>query len=244
VLSDLTLRKALVLQEGDLFDAGKLRRSVAQLSRLAPIQGVDLGEVRIEPHAEQGVVNLTIPVKARPGGYWVLSGPLGPLTTFGPLNYSIGSRLPAVGHGPVELSTYYLTFSLAAWPTALAGIAGFGSSTAWSALAALQRPSTPGQRWTSGIFIAPQLGWRATPAAYGLARLSEATRAALRADSPPAPDLAVLVVWRTRREGDQERPFPVGVIQCPAPKPRLAWLRSFSGTLLESATGMLLAGRM
>jgi len=241
VVSDSTLRKALVLQEGDLFDARRLRRSLARLNRIAPLQGVDPSEVRFEPRADRGLVNLTIPVKERPRGSWALSGPLGPLGAFGPLRYSMGSRLPAVGRGPLELSTYYASFSLAGWPTALAGIAGFGSSFAWGAVAALERPHVPGQRWTSGILCAPQLGWRGTVAGYGLAQLNEVTRTVLGTDALPAPALSIPVAWRTR---GARPPILIGVLQCPAPKPRLAWLRSVATAALDSAATLLRTGHL
>ena len=243
-VGDSTLRKALIVQEGDLFDAGRLRRGLAQLNRIAPVQGVDPVAMRITPEPGRGLVHLIIPARERPRGFWKIDGPLGPLSAFGPLSGAIGSRLPAGGRGPLELSTYYMTFSVAAWPTALAGIAGFGSSSAWRAVTALQRPYVPGQRWSSGILVAPQFGWRGTAAGYGVSRFMEAARAVLRVDSTPAPGIAVPVAWRARAGSDEARPIPLGAIQCAPPKPRLAILRTVVTVLLDSSTTLLFAAAL
>ncbi len=238
-VSDATLRKALVLHEGDLFNAARLRKSLARLNRLAPIKGVDPAEVQIEPDPARRLVNVVIPVKERPRGYWSLDGPLGPLSAFGPLHYTIGSRLPAVGRGPLELSTYYAAFTLVAWPLPLVGAVPV-SKLSWGALFTLQRPYVPGQRWQSGIFLSPQLGWRGTAAGYGFTQASEVARSALGGDSVPALGITVPVSWRTRNSGDSSPAISIGVLQCPEPKPRLAWLRTAAGMVSNGAMSWLL----
>jgi len=238
-VNDSTLRKALVLTEGERFDAGRLRRSLARLNRLAPLQPLELSEVQIETVAASRLVNITISVRERPRGYWALSGPLGPLSALGPLHYTIGSRLPAVGSGPLELATYYATFSLAAWPLLSFPLA---SSRRWGAVLALQRPYVPGARWQSGLFIAPQLGWRGTALGYGATHLGELTRSALGKDSVPAPPLPIPVSWRVRNSRDESRAIPVAVLHCDAPKPRLAVLRAAASTLTDWAMSWLLTG--
>jgi outer membrane protein assembly factor BamA len=242
-VSDSTLRKALVLREGDLFDQGRLRRSLARLNRLGLIEPLAPSDVRVETEADQRIVNLAIPVKDAPRGYWSLAGPLGSLSAFGSLGYTIGSRLPAVGGGPLELSTYYATFSLLAWSSPLTGLLPLAFKTQWTPLVTLQRPYLPGQRWQSGFTVAPQLGWRVTAAGYGLAHLSEGVRAALGGDSLPADPLAVPLVWRSRTRDESAGMVAAGFLICDEPKPSWAWLRSVATTLGDVATGGILAGQ-
>jgi hypothetical protein len=155
----------------------------------------------------------------------------------------LGARLPAVGRGPLELSTYYATFSLVAWPLPLAGAIPFGGSS-WAAVFALQRPYVPGQRWQSGLLVAPQLGWRGSAAGYGFTQLSELARSALGGDSTPAPLITVPVSWRTRNSDERSPAIPVGTLQCPDPKPRWAWLRSAAAMLTNGAMSLLLTDKL
>lgn len=238
-VSDSTLRKALLLHEGDLFDAGRLRQSVRRLNRLAPLKSVDPAEIRVKPDPARRLVDLVIPVQERPRGYWVLDGPLGPLSAFGPLNYMIGSRLPAVGRGPLELSTYYAAFTLVAWPLPLVGAVPV-NELSWGAVVALQRPYLPGQRWSSGIFVSPQLGWRGTAAGYGFTHLSETVRPLLSSASKTSPAITVPVSWQVRNAHDSSPAISIGALQCPEPKPRLAWLRTAAGVVSKGAMSWLL----
>ena len=38
--------------------------------------------------------------------HWLLSGPVGPMSVAGPLQFAIGSRLPSWGQGIFEMATY------------------------------------------------------------------------------------------------------------------------------------------
>lgn len=242
-VSDSTLRKALVLREGDVFDQGRLRRSLARLNRLRLVEPLAPSDVRLERRDEQRIVNLTIPVKDAPRGYWSLSGPLGPLSAFGSLGYTIGSRLPAVGGGPLELSTYYATFSLLAWSSPLTGLLPLAFKTQWTPFVALQRPYLPGQGWQSGFTVVPQMGWRMTAASYGLAHFSEGVRAALGGDSLLADPLSVPLVWRDRTRTDSAGMVAAGFLICEERQPSWAWFRSVASTLGDLATGGMLAGK-
>ena len=241
-VNDLTLRKALALREGDLFDQSRLRRSVARLTRLGLIQPLGVSDVRVSTHAEEHIVDLAIPAKDGPRGYWSLSGPLGPLGAFGSLGYMIGARLPAVGGGPLELSTYFATFSLLAWSSPLTGLLPLAFETRWAPFVAFERPYLPGQGWQSGFTIAPQLGWRATATSYGLSHVSEGLRATFGGDSLPANHLSVPLVWRSRTANESAGMVAAGHLICVERKSFWARLRSVAGTLSQFATGAMLAG--
>jgi hypothetical protein len=137
-----------------------------------------------------------------------------------------------------------LTFSVAMWPTALAGIAGLGASSAWGTVLALQRPYVPGQRWSSGIFIAPQFGWRGAAVGYGVSRFTEAAHAALGNSSAGVPDVAIPVLWHPRAGDGEVRPIPIGFIQCRPPQSRLAPLRAVATTLLDASTAFLITAAL
>ncbi len=234
---DVTLRKALVLREGELFDAGRLRRSLARLNRLGLIEPLGPSDVTIEPQEGERLVNLTIPAKDAPRGYWSLSGPLGPLSPFGSLGFTIASRLPAVGDGPLELSTYYAGLSLVAWSLPLARLLPLTFETRWTPFVALRRPYLPGQGWLSGFTVAPQLGWKVAAGSYGLSRISEGLRPALGDDSLPAGPLTVPVVWRGGRQSQSAGTVAAGFLICEEKKPSWARLRSVVGTLIALSTG-------
>jgi len=239
-LSDSTLRRALVLREGEVFDRDRLRRSLARLNRLAFIEPVAQADVRVKPAPEAGVVNLTIPIKEKPRGFWALSGPLAPVGALSPLNFSIGSRLPAWGRGPLELSTYYAIMSFVAWPVALGGLV---SPLGWRPLLALQRPYMPNERWQSGFFIAPQLGWRGMAAGYGFTHLAELVKSGLGAGALRAPETAIPVSWQSPRRHEAAYTPAVGTLQCEEVKPSLAWLRNAGSLVADLAITGLLAGR-
>ena len=223
-VSDSTLRRALLLEEGDLFDQGRLRHSLARLASIEPVEG---SNVRLKLAPEDHLVDLSILVKEKPRGRWALSGPLGPVTAFGHLQFTIGSRLPSLGYGPLELSTYRATFSLLASFSPLAGLLSLVPQTEWQPLVALERPYLPGQRWHSGFLLSPQLGWWGTLSSYGLAQARQTALAGLGANSPSTPAVSVPVGWSSV-EGDKNSPSfpPVETLRCEPQKSSLAWLQT------------------
>lgn len=232
--SDLTLRRALRLEEQELFHAGRLRRSLARLNRLGFLERVREDHVQVERHPEGGGVNLTIAVKEKRPGRWSLSGPLGPLSISGPLQFTLGSRLPAWGRGPLELSTYYATFSLLAFSQPVLRALSLLPRTRFQPRIALERPYLPGQGWQSGFLLSPQLGWRATLASYALTQAHNAARTALASDPAGAPGLSVPVWWRTGEEANGPANHrPAGVLLCRASPPRWAWLRTAGTTAMN-----------
>jgi len=231
--SDETLRRAWTLQEGELLDLGELRRSLARINQLGFFEPVSEDGVTAARDPERRRVDLTVWLKEAPRGRWGISGPLLPGGLAGPLQFSVASRLPAWGRGPLELSTYYGSLSLMAFSLPAASVFALAPGARWLPLVAFERPLLPGQRWQSGFLLAPQLGWQGTLASYGLAHARQAAAEALAADPADAAALAVPVSW----SGGAAESQPVGYLHCEAPRPRLAWLRA-AGTL---ALDLLLA---
>src|SRR5690606_10377063 len=101
---------------------------------------------------------------------WAISGPVGPLSIAGPLQFTIGSRLPAWGRGILELSTYTASLSFMAFAHPLANFLPFLPKNRFLLLGSLHRPLLPGQRFVSGYTIAPQLGWQGMLLGYGMSQ--------------------------------------------------------------------------
>ncbi|MCI0403775.1 MAG: hypothetical protein L0212_09655 [Acidobacteria bacterium] len=221
-VNDATLRRALVLHEGDMFDLGRLRASLAQLSQFSFLEPPGEDAVSVERDPERHTVDLTLRVQERPRGRWTLSGPLGPASLAGPLHYSIGARLPAWGRGPLELSTYVASFHLLAFSFPALEAVSLLPRAFWLPLVGVERPYAPGQEWQSGFFIAPQLGWRGTVTSYLATQARRAVTDAIEPDVENARTLAVLVV----RVGESSEPKPAGLLLCDAQPPRLGWLRT------------------
>ncbi len=241
-VSDSTLRRALVLHEGDLFDQGKLRQSLARLSQLGVIKPLTDSDVRVQLERDRHQVNLTIPVKENPRGRWSLTGPLGPVSALGPLAFSIASRLPGVGQGPLELSTYRAEFSLLAWPQ-LVSLWPFKQRTRWLPLLAIERPYLPGQWWQSGFVLAPQLGWEGTAATYAHTHTLLAARAVLDRGTPPGPGFAVPASWRTA--GSDASALPIaGLLRCEPHRSTWAWFRDAGLSIADLAGKWLLTASL
>ncbi len=252
--SDSTLRRALLLEEGELFDQDRLRRSLARLNRMGFLEPVTLSDVRAERDPDGRRVHLIIPVKESKRGRWSLAGPLGPLSAFGPLQFTIKSRLPAWGQGPLALSTYNLVFSLLALPAVGLSPLSLTARVRWQALVGLERPYLPGERWRSGFLLSPQLGWRGALTSYGFTQARQAAGAALQGGSAFDADLYVAAQWRAgeREDGGAETTaagpsvvgagpafFGAGVLRCQARKPSWKWLRAagaVAANLLLTAT--------
>jgi len=228
-VSDATLRKALLVKEGELFDLRRLRGSLAQLSQFPFLEPPTEESVRIDRDPKQQTVDLTLRVKEKPRGRWTLSGPLGPTALGGPLEYSIGARLPAWGRGPLELSTYAASFHLFAFSFPVLEAVSLLPRTRWLPLLALERPYLPGQGWQSGFVVAPQLGWKATPSSYFLTQLRQAAMKALKEENAAQPTLAV-PVFRLRESSE---PASAGFLLCEPARPRWGWLRVAALTAMD-----------
>jgi outer membrane protein insertion porin family len=217
---DSTLRRNLVLDEGNLMDDYLLRKSIARLDQTGLVESVDMRRIQLQTDAVHGIVNISIPVVERKRGMWSLSGPVGPAGIAGPLEASISARLPSWGRGLFELSTYSVSIGALGLYRPILATLGPPKNFLLPVLA-LRRPFLPGESWTSGIVFSPQLGWRATPLAYIATQFQERSLAALAGSRGLIPDIPVTV----------ETPHGEGTMFCEAPKPRLSTLR-LAGTIL------------
>jgi outer membrane protein insertion porin family len=188
-----TLRRAMKLAEGDLFNADRFEASLARLSRMTMIEPLTPENVSIGRNPAARSVDVSIRVEETPRGRWSLSGPALPLKFAGPFQAAVSSRLPAWGSGLFELSTYYASLSVAGIPGPVASLLGL---TPWLPVVSLSRPIVPGQEWLSGFALSPQLNWRTTLLGYGAGQL----QARLPARRSPGPSL-VAPVYREETAG-------------------------------------------
>jgi hypothetical protein len=211
-INDSTLRRALTLRERDVFDVGKLGRSLARLNGIGLAEPVTLADIVVTRHADGETVDMTIPIRKRGRRWWSLSGPIIP--GLGAYQASISSRLPAWGRGALDVSTYLVTFNLLALVRPSLGVLAFVTK-APPAVVLLERPSLPGQEWLSGFAWSPSLSVRQTVALYGRTQLERGVRAVLEDQSTGT--VVVPVVGRDRPAG--------GFILCEPEKSRWRWLR-------------------
>ncbi len=213
-ISDLTIRRNFLLDEGAIFDELQLRRSIARLNRSGLFDPVDEKHVIVQPDPATGYANVTLRLTERKRRAWNISGPVGPLSLAGPLQASIQSRLPA-------WSTYAISLSFFAFGKPLLPI--LNAPPKFLPVLSLQRAFMPGAGWKSGFAITPQLGWRENVLGYGVAQLEGRLMPRLSGERNAQPPLPVTV---TRREGE-------ATLYCEVPKPRLALLRTTAGIALH-----------
>ncbi len=224
---DSTLRRALVLEEGEWFDRRKLRKSLARLGRMAFLEPPAQEDVKLLLDTDGRVVHVVITVREKPRGRWTLSGPLTALNLSSPLQFAIQSRLPAIGSGALELSTYAFGLKLLSYPSLVErGLALFPKARLKPEIS-LERPPLPGQRLLSGFSLSPQVGWRGMVSDYGVTQARHLAQKALAGDGTSQPDLLVPLYRGTgaRAQLVEAENF-AGYLTCPAPKPKLRWLRA------------------
>ncbi|MGH7219728.1 MAG: POTRA domain-containing protein, partial [Nitrospiraceae bacterium] len=150
---DLTLRKVLLLSEGEWFDLGLLRRSLTRLDLTGLVHPVTEFDVEIQPDLAQHLVDLVIPVRERDRGRWFLSAPVwGGHTRAG---FSISLRLPNWGPPYLELPTHFVALTVT---SPLLGLPRSVFNQAHRSIS-LARPYFPGQSWRSGFHVSPQFTW-------------------------------------------------------------------------------------
>ena len=218
-INDSTLRRAMLLRERDVFDVGKLRRSLARINETGLAEPITIGTIEVTRHADGVTADLTIPLRERGRRWWALSGPIIP--GLGSYQASISSRLPPWGRGVVDASTYLVTFNLLGLARPLLGVLPLLSKAPPAAIA-LERPYLPGHGWLSGFAVSPQLSTRSTVAHYGRTQLSRLVRATL--DETMMEALVVPIAGSGPASGE--------LLVCTPPKPRLWWLRR--GVLLAA----------
>jgi hypothetical protein len=229
--SDAVIRRNMLLAEGDLLDEKLLRQSLMRINQMGFYDPLTERDVHIQTDEDTGIANINIQLRERKGGSWNLSGPVGPVSIGGPLEASIRSRLPSWGQGIFELSTYSAVLSLYAFlPPLIPAISLLPHGTVLPILA-LQRPFLPGDGWTSGFLIAPQLGYRAIGAIYAVTQIQQRLLPKLNGDRGLIPELPVSV---ETQKGE-------AMMYCEPAPPRLAVLRtgaSFALRFLGVFTGL------
>jgi hypothetical protein len=211
-INDSTLRRALTLRERDLFDVGKLRRSLARLNDIGLAKTVTFANIIVTRQTDGSTADITIPLGTRGRRWWSLSGPIIP--GLGSYQASISSRLPTWGRGALDASTYLFTFNVLALVHSSLGVLTF-MSKAPPAMVLLERPFLPGQEWLSGFALSPALSVRTTVAYYGRAQLGRGVRAVL--EDQRRETLAVPVVGSGRPAGE--------FLVCQPAHSRWRWLR-------------------
>lgn len=207
---DLTLRRALKLDEGALFDGERFRKSVSQLNDLKLFKPLTAQDIEIRPNAAARRADIIFNMQEGPRGRWALSGPVIPMGFAGAFSASVTSRLPGWGRGLLEASTYYFTFSMLGLPGTMSSFLPFGhKASRWLPLVALARPPLPGQRWLSGFVISPQLGARYMLISYGMSQANLGIKSLLGVEGVEVPPLLVPVQWIS-----PQRPAKAGALIC------------------------------
>ena len=161
----------------------------------------------------------------RKSGSWSLSGPVGPPRIAGGLQASLMTRLPPWGRGIFDLSTYTVSASLLAFAQPIIPALAVKR---FVPIFALSRGFIPGASWTTGLAIAPQLGWQGSLASTAVMQLQGRLLPQLTPNRGLTPALTISV------EGDT----PDGTILCQQPKPRFRAARTLA------AVGLRLPGSL
>jgi len=223
-LSDAALRKALLLDEGASLDVERLTRSLRRLERLGLFEPLSADSVQLERDPGRHAADIRIRLREDSKRRWSVSGPVGPPQLGGPFRAELAMRLPGWGGGILEASTYYLSLTVTALQPAVSLLPG--SPPPLIPLFALRRPFLPGQEWSSGLLLSPQLGWQSTAALYGLAQSGNRLQDLL--GSPPEqPPLFVPV--RLGSGGET-------AVLCQPARSRWSWLRAAARMSLSVAT--------
>jgi len=212
--SEATVRSNFLLDEGDLLDEYKLRKSMVRLNETNYFAPLNERNTFIKTDPETGTADIDFHVIERKRGSWALSGPVGPASVAGPVEASIRTRLPAWGSGLLEASTYTVSLSLFAFTRAILPV-GL-PRIPLIPIAALSRPYTPGQGWKSGFMIVPQIAWQYMVLGYGVSQMEHRLVPVLQGDRGLEPEIPVAV----------ETPNSRSTMFCEPPTPRLAPVRT------------------
>jgi hypothetical protein len=209
------------LKEGDLLDQTELSASLARIDSLQLFEPATGETATLTRNPKTRTADIRIALRQRSRGRWALSGPAGPFSLGGPLHASVASRLPGWGRGLMEASTYYLTFNVVGFSSALR----IGRQHTLFPYVALARPFLPGQEWTSGFSLSPQIGWRNSAADYVVTQAHRRLRRASWINGRPAePALAVPITT----DGE-----PVSLLLCEPPPAKLHRLRAAAAFALD-----------
>jgi len=212
--TEAAVRSNFLLNEADLLDEHLLRKSMARLNEANFFEPVSERTTIIHTDPKTGIADIDVRVTERKRGAWNLSGPVGPASLAGPLEASIRTRLPALGAGLLEASTYSVSLSMYAFAHSFLPI-GF-AKIPLIPIAAFSRPYTPGEGWKSGFMIIPQLGWQYMAMGYGFSQLQHRLIPILQGDRGLEPELPIAVDTPTSRT----------TMFCEPPPPRFSPVRT------------------
>jgi len=204
-INDTTLRRAMAVNERDVLDIGKLRRSLARINSLGVFEPLTLTDVNIARLEDGVTVDLTIPLRERKPRWWSLSAPMFPAIR---MQATLASRLPPWGRGVFETATYFVSLN----------VAGFAKP-----FLALQRPIIPGQEWLSGFAMTSSP--RAMLVSYGRTHLAHSIGRVLEGS---VQDPLVVAVTSSA-------PADATPLVCKPDRGRLWWLRGIAATAVGIA---------
>jgi hypothetical protein len=223
--SDASVRRNLLLDEGQPLDERLLRMSVARLNQNTQFEYIDEAGVNIQRNQNTGEADVVIRLRERKHRAWAVSGPLGPFSFAGPLRASLSTRLPPWGQGLLELSTYTASLSLVAFAHPLVPVLSIASNKFFVPVLALERAYSPAEGWKSGFFLAPQLGWRSSVLHYAASQIEGRVGTALMAGRSLEPELPVAVENRN-------------VMFCEPPSPKYAKVAKTATAALKLLTAI------
>ncbi len=230
--SEAALRRSLLLDEGAPLDQTLLRESLARLKKTGFFEPSGVQDVAINTPPGSDQSNVTIRLKEKKFRSWMLSGPVGPMSVAGPLEFALGSRLPPWGRGVLELSTYTVSLQLMVFAKPIGALVPFLPNKRFVPLVTLQRPLLPGSRFLSGFSLAPQLGWQGMLAGYGISQARSFLGGALESDHDYQPELAVTI----QHAGAEQ---PDGTMYCTWPRTNLDRARQVAGIMSGMAFSFL-----
>jgi hypothetical protein len=110
-INDSTLRRAMTIYEGGLLDVRQLRRSLARINDIGVFQPLTLTDIGVVGRDDGVTADVTIPLRERKRRSWSVSGPMFP--GLGTLRASVSWRLPPLGRGVFDATTYFVSLNVA-----------------------------------------------------------------------------------------------------------------------------------
>jgi hypothetical protein len=227
--SESVLRGSLLMDESAPLDEMLLRKSIARLNSTGFFEPLTERDVVVNTPPGATRADVTIWLKEKKAHNWSFSGPVGPMSVAGPLEFSLGSRLPPWGQGLLDLSTYTISLRLMLFAKPIGTLIPFLPDKRFIPLITISRPLLPGQRFLSGATFVPQLGWKGMLMGYGASQVRDLTRGVFQSERSLTPPLPVTVVNGTRG----------GTMSCELPKTALDWTRQAGGMLFNVAFSFL-----
>lgn len=220
---DETLRRMLLLDEGAPLDEELLRESLARINQTGWFEPLTERSVLVNTPPGSDRAHVIIGLKETKNRHWSFSGPVGPMSIGGSLDFAIGSRLPPWGRGLVELSTYTVSLNLMLFAKPMGALIPFLPNRRFLQFVTIERPLLPGDRLLSGFAITPQFGWQGMLAGYGMSQTRSFLHGLLGTDRARAPELPVTVAHEGRE----------GVMSCSPPRPRFDRVRRVAGAAIN-----------